>query len=214
MTVVVLALVALQAAADSVALGRLAGPITFDGMVTAEEWGQPQITVAKPGGDVLVWLCRSDSLVYLAARIPDRHFYWGDDLVISLDIGGAGGGAPGHDDFQWYLRRTLDSSVVLRGRDGQWHPPRDDPDWRFGREREGGGWAVRSTSGDSGWTVELQLDPAYFEGRGGRRPRLAVRVYDDDPQGWYAWPGRFDRRPTEVERIPDRWAVVVGAAPE
>ena len=44
------------------------------------------------------------------------------------------------------------------------------------------------------WTAEplfnllLRLDPVWFRGENERLARLAIRVFDDDPQGWFAWP--------------------------
>jgi hypothetical protein len=123
-------------------------------------------------GTALIWLLRSADTVFIAASIPDTTHYWGDDFVLSLDIRGDGGPSPQHDDFQWYLRRVLDSSVVFRGRNGRWEPPRDDPDWRLGRDRSGGGWEVTARDGSRGWSLLLRLDPAWFAGRMARCPEL------------------------------------------
>ncbi|HXI20097.1 MAG TPA: hypothetical protein VNH46_03380 [Gemmatimonadales bacterium] len=195
--------------ADTIHLVRAAHPIVFDGRADTAEYGTPSIAIARPAGTVRIWLRREGDSVFIAADLPDSTWYWGDDLVISLDVRGAGGEAPGLDQFQWYFRRMLDSSVVDRGRDGTWHPPRDDPDWRLGGEREGGGWAVRSAERGTGWSLELRLDAAWFtEARNGA-PRIAFRTYDDTRSGWYAWPSPPGLpSPTEVERRPSLWAVV------
>jgi hypothetical protein len=69
-----------------------------------------------------VWLLRARDTVFVMASIPDSTLYWDDDFIVSLDTQGDGGPAPGHDDFQLYFRRILDSSVVYRGRGGRWEP--------------------------------------------------------------------------------------------
>ncbi len=196
-------------ALDTVRLAPAARPPDFDGRAGVEEYGAPSMEIARPGGVIRLWLRRDSAFVYLAAALPDSSFYWGDDLVISLDVRGDRDPAPGHYDFQWYFRRVLDSSVVYRGEGGHWRAPQDDPDWRLGAAREGGGWEVRSKSDSAGWSIEVRFDPEYFAPPPGRLPGLAVRVYNDDPQGWYVWPHPTDlRQPTELERRPDRWAVV------
>ncbi len=181
----------------------------FDGAATVTEYGTPTFEVARPGGPIQVWLRRDSAWVYIAARIPDVSVAWNDDLLLSLDTGGDRARGPMHDDFQWDFRRTLDSSVVYRGEGGQWRAPRDDPDWRLGADREGGGWEVRSVSDSAGWSVEFRLDPYYFSQAGKGLPGFAVRVFDGDPQAWYVWPAVPGiRQATEVERHPDLWAAV------
>lgn len=200
---------ALLQTADAVRVVEAATPPVFDGVASAEEYGAPTITMPRPGGIVQLWLKQHDGQVYLAAHIADSTYYWGDDLVIGLDTGGDRGDGPGHDDFQWYFRRMLDSSVVRRGESGKWRMPRDDPDWRLGAARDGGGWEVRSVSEASGWTIEFRLDPFYFSQAGSRTPGIAFRVYDDNPHGWSPWPNPAGiRQPTEVEERPRLWAPV------
>ena len=94
-------------------------------------------------GGMEIWVVRRGDTAYVAARMTDSTFYWGDDFVMSLDPLGDRTPGPGHDDTQWYLRRVLDSSVVNRGRHGRWMAPSDDPDWRLGKERSGDGWEVQ-----------------------------------------------------------------------
>ncbi len=137
-----------------------------------------------------VWLLRAADTVFVAAHIPDRSRAWSDAFVVCLDPDGAGEAAPGHDDFEWSLRRSLDSSVVYRGRDGRWQPPLNDPDWRIRTNHAGGGWEAGAAEQGSGWTVVLRLDPAWFAGASGLEPRMAFQVHDDDPDAWYAWPRR------------------------
>jgi hypothetical protein len=129
-----------------------------------------------------------------------------DAVTVCLDAAGDRGGAPGHDDFQWLLRRTLDSSVVSRGRGGRWTPPLDDPDWRLGAARGGGGWEVGGADAPGGWHVVLRLDPAWLEGEAGRRPGIALLIHDDDPSRWYAWPPQAASAGASlVERVPALW---------
>lgn len=183
----------------------------FDGKADVAEYGEPSARISRPAGTVEIWLRSFEGKVYLAAHLPDSTFYWGDDLVISLDTRGDRATSPQHDDFQWYLRRTIDSSQVLRGNAGRWQPPRGDPDWVLGKEREGGGWEVRSAEDEKGWSLELKLDPQYFGEAGAGHPGIAFRVYDNDPHGWSIWPTPSGiRQPTEVERRPDLWAAVLG----
>jgi len=171
--------------------------------------GEPSVSIATGQGAVSIWLLRTPDSAFVVARIPDTTYYWGDDLVISLDVSGNRGAAPGHDDFQWYFRRALDSSVIYRGRGGRWEAPRGDPDWRLGASREGGGWTVDARSGPAGWSLVLRMDAAWLQGEGGRPPAIAFRVYDDSPGGWFAWPLRSRRRqPASVERVPDLWGTI------
>ncbi len=194
---------------DTVRLVPTLRPPVFDGRASTEEYGAPSIEIASTGGGIRIWLRRDSTFIYLAAALPDTSFYWGDDLVVSLDVQGDRDPAPGHFDFQWCFRRVLDSSVVYRGDGGHWRVPQDDPDWRLGPAREGGGWEVRSQSVATGWTLEVRFDPEYFRPPDGRSSGLAVRSYNDAPQGWYAWPLPASiRQPAEVERHPALWAVV------
>jgi hypothetical protein len=144
--------------------------------------------------------------VQLFAAIPDTTYYWGVDFVVSLALGGDRGPAPGHDEFQWYFRRMPDSSVIYRGRNGRWEPPRADPDWRLGQERAGAGWSMATGSSGVGWWIRLRLDPGWLAGVDGKRPAIAFRIYDDAPAGWFSWPGPRGGAPaTSVERTPSAW---------
>ena len=180
--------------------------------LAAAALGQPMLRI---GADrAAVWLVRAGDTVALYAAIRDAEPSPQDELVVSLDVSGDGGAAPGHDDFQWRLRRVLDSSVVNRGRAGRWTPPRDDPDWRLGAEREGGGWSVEAAETEEGWCVALRLDPAFLAGEEGRAPALALRLYDGKPGGWHAWPAaRNGAHPTSVEQVPSFWAPLESRAP-
>ena len=200
---------ALQAAPGDVAPVRLVDSPPRDAAPGASALGDPSVRLATGQGAAEIWLLRTHDSAFVAARIPDSTYYWGDDLVISLDISGDRGRIPGHDDFQWYFRRSLDSSVVYRGRGGRWEAPRGDPDWRLGTSREGGGWTVDSRSDAGGWWLVLRLDGEWFRGEGERRPGIAFRVYDDSPGGWFAWPApEVGRQPAAVEGVPDLWGVV------
>jgi hypothetical protein len=192
---------------DSLTIRTISRPPRPDTSIDSAHLGSPQVRLRTGQGTALVWLLRSADTVFVAASIPDSTFYWGDDFVLSLDTRGDGAPTPQHDDFQWYFRRVLDSSVVYRGRNGRWEPPRGDPDWRIWRERSGGGWEVSGRNGLRGWSFLLRLDPAWFPGEGDRRPRLAFRIYDDAPSGWYAWPLPPGATPaTTVEQTPAAWA--------
>ena len=68
----------------------------------------------------------------------------------------------------------------------------------------GGGWSLNATG------LSLAAPhPAYFTEGGASPPRLALRVFDNEPMGWFPWPRPAGiRQPTEVERRPELWAVV------
>ena len=172
-------------------------------------YGPPQLRLRTKQGTALVWLLRAADTLFVAATIADSTPYWGDDFVVSMNTRGQGGSKPGHDDFQWYLRRTLDSTVIYRGRGGRWEAPRGDPDWRLGAERSGGGWEVSVRDDGRTWSLILRLDPAWLQAGEGRLPRLAFRIFDDAPQGWFAWPPPPGAARAEtVEETPDLWAAV------
>lgn len=173
----------------------------------AEALGEPALRFG--GGRAMVWLVRAGDTVGLYVVIRDSTVSPGDELVVSIDVAGDGAATPQHDDFQWRLRRMLDSSVVSRGRAGRWAPPLDDPAWRLGADHAGGGWEVEAADRPDGWVVLLRLHPAWLAGENGRRPAMAFRVYDGGPGGWYAWPPpRREAHPTEVEQAPSRWSPV------
>jgi hypothetical protein len=194
---------------DTVAIRSIGRPPASGDAIDSVHYGPPQQHLRTRQGVARLWLLRASDTFFVAATIPDSTRHWGDDFVLSLDTKGDGGDNPQHDDFQLYLRRTLDSSVVFRGRLGRWEPPRGDPDWRLGAARSGGGWEVSARDGAKGWSLLLRLDPAWLEGAEGRLPRLAIRIYDNDPQGWFAWPlPEGTPQASSVERVPDLWAAV------
>ena len=203
-------LLALQLATiDTLKIHNIRRPPPPDGAIDSARLGLPQVRIQTGQGTALVWLLRARDTVFVAASIPDSTPYWGDDFVLSLDTGGDASPEPGHDDFQLYFRRVLDSSVVFRGRQGRWEPPRGDPDWRIGRERSGGGWEVSGRNEPAGWSLLLRLDPAWFAGTAGRPARIAFRTYDNDPSGWYAWPPpRGSAPPWSIEATPEAWIPV------
>lgn len=179
---------------------------TIPGAEDSMTIGRPAVIVRTGQGVASVWLARRRDTVELYAAIPDSTVDWSDDFVVSLNLGAERGESPGHQDFQWYFRRVLDSSVVYRGRDGRWEAPLGDPDWRLGSDRAGGGWTVGSGSSPAGWWVRLRLEPGWLDGQAGTPPAIAFRIYDNGPQGWYAWPeARAGTQPTNVERTPARW---------
>lgn len=197
------------AAVQSVTMTTRDQAPTLDGQVSEAEYGSATLSFQGGQGAVRVWLVRHGTHIFIAADLPDSTFYWGDDLVISLDPMGDRTPAPGHDDTQWYLRRTLDSSVVYRGMHGRWAFPNDDPDWRLRTARTGSGWEVQSMSTARGWSLELRLEADWFAHAGARRPAIAFRQYDDAPHGWYVWPNPGGATPPrEVEKKPELWAEI------
>jgi hypothetical protein len=197
------------AGGDTLRVRHLDSPPDFDG-ASWTAYGAPAITIPTAQGGARIWAIRVADTVYITARISDSTYYWGDDLVISLDPLGDRTPAPGHDDTQWYLRRLTDSSVVNQGRHGRWMPPGDDPDWHLGASRGAGGWELASSSDAAGWSVELRLPVEWLADSTGRRAAIAFRTYDNSPSAWYAWPVPLPgEQPTRVEMLPARWATVV-----
>jgi hypothetical protein len=207
---VMVAMALMAGPADTLRIRALTGNAPrFDGVVPEQEYGTPSVELPTAQGGVKIWSVRLGDTVFIAARLTDSTFYWGDDFVISLDPLGDRTPGPGHDDTQWYLRRVLDSSVVNRGRHGRWMPPSDDPDWRLGKERSGDGWEVRGNSDATGWSVVLKLPVLWFADDSGRKATIAFRSYDDAPHAWYSWPAPLaGARPTRVEMAPAQWVVV------
>lgn len=197
------------ASADTLEFRAISLPPVLLGTPDSAGYGVPQLRLRTKQGSALVWFLHSADTFFVAAAIPDSTHHWGDDFVLSIDTRGDGGSGPQHDDFQLYFRRAVDSSVVFRGRNGRWEPPKGDPDWRLGRDRSGGGWEVSTRDGPTGWSLLLRLDPVWFQGEEKRSARLAIRIFDDDPPGWFAWPLLPGTpQPTMVERTPDLWAAV------
>jgi hypothetical protein len=191
---------------DTLKIRSVPHPPPPDIKIDSAVLGKPSVRIRTGQGTALVWLLHAADTVFIAASILDSTPYWGDDFVVSLDTRGDGAPSPQHDDFQLDFRRVLDSSVVYRGRSGRWEPPRGDPDWRLGTERSGGGWEVSGDNEAKGWSVLVRLDPAWLEGENGGLPRIAFRIYDDAPSGWFAWPLPRGTAPTMVERTPALWA--------
>jgi hypothetical protein len=176
------ALLFLQLSLDTLQVARIAAPPSPVELPDSLLYGSPQVRFHTAQGSSLIWFLQSADTFFIAASMSDSTQYWGDTFALSIDLNGDAGGSPGHDDFHWEFRRILDSSVVFRGRSGRWEPPKGDPDWRLGRDRSGAE---------------------------GRLPRLAVRMYDNDPHGWFAWPlAEGTPQPASVEQIPDLWAPV------
>jgi len=203
-------LLALQLAwPDTLRIRPIDRPPSASVIVDSISLGSPQVRIETGQGTALVWLLRARDTVFVAASIPDSTPHWRDDFVLSIDTEGDGAQSPQHDDFQFYFRRVLDSSVVFRGRNGGWEPPRGDPDWRIGQDRSGGGWEVSVQDSPRRWAILIRLDPAWFGGESGRRPRIAIRVYDDSPQGWFPWPPAPQKaQPTIIETTPALWVPV------
>ena len=192
--------------ADTLRVRTISRPPASDARLDTLAWGAPQVRIPTRQGSAAIWLLRAADTLFIAAAIPDTTLSWSDALAICFDLGGDGADAPGHDDFEWSFRRVLDSSVVYRGRGGRWAPPLDDPDWRLGAARSGGGWEVASSDGARGWTIVLRLDPAWLEGEEGSRPAAAFLLHDSDPSAWYSWPGiKETAGATLMERTPALW---------
>jgi hypothetical protein len=194
---------------DTLHVRSIAQAPSADGRVDSVAWGAPQVRIPTHQGTASVWLLRAADTVFVAASIPDSTRSWADALAICFALPGGAGPAPDHLDFQWSLGRTLDSSVVYRGRAGRWAPPLGDPDWRLGRARDGGGWEVSGTDDPGGWTLVLRLDPAWLQGERGRRPAIGFQVHDNDPNGWYSWPASTTSAGvTLLERTPALWVPI------
>jgi hypothetical protein len=205
----VLSILFLLALQDTLRIRPIARPPETAAQLDSVTLGQPSIRIRTGQGIARVWLLRAHDTVFVAAVIPDTTPYWGDDFVLSIDTRGDAAERPQHDDFQLDLRRVLDSSVVYRGRNARWEPPRDDPDWRLGRDRAGGGWEVSAGDNSQGWRLLLRLDPAWFEEESGHVPRIAFRIYDNAPGGWFAWPEPRGRVPAkQVEESPAWWSPI------
>jgi hypothetical protein len=212
MLLTILTVVTALQRADTLRMRDAPSSVRFDGSVSAAEYGAPSVVIPTAHGTVEIWLVRRGDTAYVAARIADSTVSWADDFVVSIDPLGDGTPGPGHDDTQWYLRRMLDSSVANQGRHGRWMPPSDDPDWRLGKARSLDGWEVLGASDAAGWSVELMLPVAWFVDETARQATIAFRSYDNDPSAWYAWPApREGERPTRIEMLPARWAVVLVA---
>jgi hypothetical protein len=209
-----LAALMLQAAGASsesarVDLRNVAVPPSAHASLDSIAWGAPQITIATRAGRASVWLLRAVDSVFVVARVPDRTASWDDAVSLCLDVSGDRAPAPAHDDFQFTLRRVLDSSVVYRGRNGRWQAPLDDPDWRVGATHAGGGWEAAAASDTAGWWLVLRLDPAWFAVEGGRGPGIAFMIHNDDPSSWGAWPSGGDRPlPQDLDQTPSAWGTV------
>ena len=200
------ALLGVAPPADTLRVRSIPRPPAADGRLDTLAWGAPQVRIPTRQGTAAVWLLRAADTLFIAAALPDTTPSWSDGLAICFDLGGDGADGPGHEDFEWSFRRLLDSSVVYRGRGGRWMPPHDDPDWRLGVERSGGGWEIGSGDGARGWTLVLRLDPAWLEASEGHRPTVAFLLHDGEPNAWYAWPDmKEEAGATLLERTPALW---------
>lgn len=194
---------------DTLVIRTAAVPPVLDGAASRDEYGASTLTLPLPGGEAEVWVVRHDGWVYVAARLPDSTFYWGDDLVVAVDPDGSGGTAPGPGDRRWVVRRTADSSVVTSAGNGRWEPAGGARP--IGSTRQGPGWELRTREGRRDWTAELRLDEGLFQHSGKRLPTVALRAFDDQPRPtWGAWPPPpSDMPPSRQERIPELWAPAV-----
>jgi hypothetical protein len=200
----------LSPSADTLRVRSIAHPPQADGRIDSVAWGTPQIRISTAHGVASIWLLQAVDTAFVAAWVPDATVSWSDALAVCFDVSGARADAPAHEDFEWLLRRVLDSSVVYRGHGGRWEPPLGDPDWRIGKQRSGGGWEVAGADAAGGWTVVLRLDPAWLAAEAGRRPAIGFVIHDDDPNRWYSWPPvNADAGATLLERTPALWVPVM-----
>jgi hypothetical protein len=177
----------------------------LDGSVGVGEYGDSTAAIAKSGSAVSIRFARHSGFLYIAAVVPDSTYYWGDDLVISLDPDGSGGTSPRAGDRQWYLRRTTDSSVVITasGENGRWYSGEPEA---IRTTREGPDWRVASSSSELRWIVELRIRESSLSGQS----RIAFRTYDDKPQGWWSLPEPSRGTPAQhVERTPSTWLPLI-----
>ena len=189
---------------DSVPVQSLKTAPVIDGRVDEREYGAPAVRITTTTGDVRVWIARHNGFVYVAAALPDTSFYWGDDFVVSLDADGSADTSPQTGDRQWYLRRTLDSSVVLSAQGGRWEAPGQNTP-SLGSTRRGADWDVASTSNDTAWFVELRVRESSIKSGAGT-PRIAFRTYNSNPRGWWSFPSPPNGTPAQrVERSPNLW---------
>ena len=202
-----------QPTPDTLRIAHRAVPPSFDGFASEVEYGAPSLTLRTASGPAPVWLSRAGDCVYVAARFRDSLPYWGDDFVLVLDPDGSAGARPSEGDRGWVVRRTLDSSVVYSAQpSGRWEPPGGARS--LGSVRAGEGWAVRTHTDSTGWSLELRLDARLFAGEPstGRLARLAIRSYADGlppEQALSTWPGvPPGSRVQLLERTPDLWIPV------
>ena len=195
--------------ADTVLVRRVERPPALS-TLESTALGDPVLRLELAAGTAALWLLRSADTVFVLGHVLDSTRAWNDEVVVSLHLGGEPAATPQHEDFQWELHRTLDSSVVYRGRGNRWEPPRSDPTWRLGPERSGGGWAVASREVARGWWVLLRLEGPWLEAESGASPRFAIRVRDSDSSRWAVWPSA-NVHPSEVEASPAKWGVVAEA---
>ncbi len=192
--------------ADTLHVASLSPGTSIARMADSASWGPPGAALA---GGVRVWMLRTGAGVALVAWLPDSTPSSRDCVTVALDTGGDRAPRPQHDDFAWEFHRILDSSVIFRGRDGRWQPPRDDPDWRLGTEREGGGWRVRTSEETGGWLLVLELDSEYLTQAAGGLPGLALSAYDEATRRWVTWPAaQPGTQPAGMTDHPHRWGSV------
>jgi hypothetical protein len=193
-----------KATADTLSVAQLRNPPTLDGSVSEREYGAPSLHLTTAAGDVRIWVGRHADHVYVAAVLPDSSFYWGDDLVVSLDPMGRNDTRPNVGDRQWYLRRVLDSSVVMSAVEGSWFIRGQLPS-TIGATRHHAEWDVASSSSAAQWMVELRVRLNVVK-PDSMLPRISFRTFNDKPQGWWSWPAPPQGvRAQAVEQRPELW---------
>lgn len=202
-----LILVLWLAGADSVRIRPLSQAPVVRNSADLASLGAPSLTLA---GGASVWLLKDSTAVVLIASLSDSTPAWNDRVVLTLDTNGDRAASPQHDDFQWDFHRVADSSVIYRGRDGRWQPPHDDPDWRLGHDRDGGGWSVREKEVAGGWVLIVRFDPEYFSQAGRIAPGLGIASFDEGLRRWDSWPAVSPgRQPGSLPDHPSMWGIVL-----
>ena len=206
---VLVAATLLAPSVDTLRIPALTMRPAVDGRIDAGEYGEPVISLRAGAGVVRVRLGHHDGALFVAAEIPDSTSYWGDDLVVAVDLDGSGGSAPGAGDRLWILRRVADSSVVvIAAGNGRWEPAGGARS--LGATRGGPGWTAGTSDAGSRWVAELRIDlPPDAPGS----PRLAIRTFNDAPgPSWVAWPQPAGVPAQRVERVPDHWVPILRAS--
>jgi hypothetical protein len=193
-----------QQLSDTLSVRTVFATPVFDGRASEAEYGRADVSIRTAAGAVRIWAVRHQDDLFIAAVMPDSTFYWGDDLVVNLDPDGSGGATPGEGDRQWYLRRALDSSVVVTAAAGQWYARGTNPP-TLGSVRAGRDWSVASTSGTTEWSIELRVRVA-AAATGASLARIFFRTYNDAPSGWWSWPQPPGVDAALVEDRPAHWA--------
>jgi len=167
---------------------------SIDGIISPGEWDDANsIMFFNDQGEINMYFKHNDTTLYFMSHIVDSTYYWGDDIVIDIDTEHNGELHPQPDDYQFYIRRDVNTSEINRGSGSGWEPV---------PEGEWAGLVWNETSSDATtWTAELSISYTFLNLTAGDQIMgIQFRSYDDNPQGWYNWPEDSD------ETWPDSWA--------